>query len=184
MAVKGTGTKGYGGRKQPPREKKHYIKSAITIALGLVALLVFWPRMTVQLAQSMNPQDVLGGSFTITNNTLLIPFRDVSVFLGLCGIELVQDGPFDPDNFDCPVEKAGRLTVEPWKHHLLNSDQSWTLTFNEVVHSYPNKVGGFDLGCVITYHWWFLPMQFTKAFRFVTRKQPDGTMQWFALPVD
>jgi hypothetical protein len=64
------------------------------------------------------------------------------------------------------------------------ADQPLSIVFSDILEEPPNKVAGADLMGIVTYQWWFVPIQFQKHFRFVTRKQPDGTLQWYSLPIE
>lgn len=54
----------------------NFLKGAIALFLALV---IFWPRPTVELIPATDPQNPTSASFIITNSTFLVPLDNVTV---------------------------------------------------------------------------------------------------------
>jgi hypothetical protein len=166
--------------KEPPKRSFGWIATPAGLFL---ALIVFWPRPTIDLAQPSDPQNPYSASFTVTNNTPLVPLEDVTVGVGICQ-SVTEPIPFNYD-YHCDTDRLTMISFTEWQHQYISADQKLGVSFENVIRVAPDaKLAGGDLAAIVTYHWWFMPYEFKKSFRFVTRKSANGTLQWFSRPVD
>jgi hypothetical protein len=168
----------------PPKERMEPLFNWLKGAVGLLlALIIFWPRPTVDLVQPTDPQNPYSASFTITNSTFVAPLDDVTIGVGIC------QSVTEPSQFDyghhCDTDNLTMFTEKEWSDQHLSADQKLGVSFGQVIQLAGGaKLSGGDLAAIVKYHWWFVPYEFTKTFRFVTKKQADGTLHWFSRPVD
>jgi hypothetical protein len=153
--------------------------TAITV-LGLVAtVLTLWPRVVVDSSEPVDPKNPLSASFTVIN-TGYLPLRDVTVLLGV-GRIVFGTGRLDPNvvpNF------RSRLVRPEWQHHRLAMDERFAVTVGDLFRTDSTaRVSAADIAVVVTYKPWLLPLSGEKVFRFVTKRQTDGLLYWYPLPL-
>ena len=158
----------------------NFLKGAIALFLALV---IFWPRPTVELIPATDPQNPTSASFIITNSTFLVPLDNVTVGMGICQ-SVTEPSIFHLD-FHCTTDDLTTFTTNEWSHLHLGPDEKFGLSFGQVIHLAGGaKFAGADLAAIVKYHWWFVPYEFHKTFRFVTKREEDGTTRWYSRPSD
>jgi hypothetical protein len=167
----------------PKRTLRVTPTSVITLVGFLVALLIFWPRVTVEFTDPVDPANPLSSKVTITNATFIAPLESVTVALGLC--QLATD-PLEIDpHLPCNTSKVASFVQPSWTHHYLAADEAYGISFGDIFAPPPNgRISGADVSAIVIYHWWFIPFECRTTRRFVTRKQEDGKLHWFPQPLD
>ena len=151
--------------------------------LGLtVAILIFWPRPTIEYAEPVDPENVMSATFTVVNSTFMAPLEHVSVGMGVCDISFAPEFVPSPT---CNTATVGVVPWPEWSDHYLSSDEKFGISFGRIFGiQHGSTFSGADVQVVITYQWWFVPHEFEKHFRFVTKKQSDGKLHWYSQPIE
>jgi hypothetical protein len=187
MGKKRNGTGRHGREsslKTPPKRSLVVTPGGVLAFVGLVvALLIFWPRVTVEFADPVDAANPLSSKVTITNATFMVPLETVTVAMGVC--QLATD-PLEIDpGYPCNTSKVASIVPLNWSHHYLAADEAYGISFAEVFGAPPNgRITGADVSAIVTYQWWFVPIQCRTTRRFVTRRQGDGKLHWFPQPID
>jgi len=167
----------------PRKGRDGWVESVTGVVLALVALSVFWPRPTVDMTPTTINGDPYSAGFTVTNNTFLVPLRDVGIGFSICQ-SVTEPMRFDP-NGHCDTENLLKITTPEWSHQHLSHDEKFAISFGQVIPSGGNaKLAGADVAVQVDYQWWFFPLQFHKSFRFATKKDADGNLQWHSRPLE
>jgi hypothetical protein len=154
------------------------VLGAATLFGGMAAIVTFLPRVVVSPPSDLIDQkNVFDVSFDITN-TGFIPLRDA----GACFVlgEILMGGP--------PTKLKPGFRLNPglpkicrdmWQHHDLGLDDRFTIRLTDV---FPQAMEA-DIGIVVHYHPWFLPIAREKIFRFVADRDMNGKANWRSWPL-
>jgi hypothetical protein len=190
---------------EPPWWKKHWMRvvgiSTFVVALvGFVsALATFVPRVTVDAGSLIDPADPLSVPFTITNTTV-VPLEHVSGMVGICRIWLGDRLKIESTAGDCSKSNYALLVHPPWQEHRLASDQAFTITLRDAVQAsgmkeyaeqFPKYLpegrvsySSADISVIVTFHPWLLPIERRKEFRFIGKRESNGTFVWQRQSID
>lgn len=146
---------------------------AVTIALALVGLFVFWPRMTVDaLTTSFDPLDPHPLQFRILN-TGLLQLQNVQLVLGLCEI-----APLPPKTAKSADDCSGtRIIPKQRALGTISVDEPVSFRVDDVFY-HRVGVGSYDISIVVEYKPWRIPIKCERQFRFYTRLENDGRLSW------
>jgi hypothetical protein len=167
----------------PPSLRRRIVEwlLGITTLLGFfIGLLVLVPRITVNPEGTLNPSNPYPISFGITNIGY-IPLVNVQPMLGICTF-VVGEPETMPDR--CQGQLGSRLVPTKWFVRRLAIDEKSVIRLDDVFGLNGNKFGGADISIVIRYQPWHIPIHQETEFRFVTRKENDGTLSWLPRPVE
>jgi hypothetical protein len=178
--------------KQKPKKKIFSIRSVLKlIPIGIIiALISFYPRISVTPSDIIDSSYPLSSSFTITNNNI-VPIHNLNIKMGLAKIVYghAKSQSYDEYNkeFDIPrnVGFGTTFTNPKWLNHRLSMDERLTISIED---QFKNIDKMPEIGAVIeievNFHPWFIPIKLEKFFRFATRKQPDDHIYWYSLPIE
>jgi hypothetical protein len=145
----------------------------LSIIGGMAALLTFLPRPTVTVHDPVDPFNVMSASFDIAENGF-VPLRRVGTALALRQLNL-GNTVFEGD------PRFGTRFIKPeWRGQTLHMDEHLTVTPSDFF--YRAKDG--YIAIVVEYQPWFLPFYREKIFPFITHRQTNGRLYWYALPVE
>lgn len=145
-----------------------------TLIGGVGAVVVFFPRIVVSPPSAViDPRNAVSVSFDITN-TGIIPLLDVSASLGIG--QMVMNGKLDRavPSFDT------RLFRPEWGHHRLGMDERFTMVLSDMIGL---PIEAADIGIVVDYNPWHVPIRRRKVFRFVAAKGYDSEPRWKSWPL-
>jgi hypothetical protein len=168
---------------EPPRGIRAH-KTLLAWLLGVATILggiaVVLPRPAVIQSDPVDSSNPFSASFTITNSNI-VPLRNVTAFLAIGEITF-ENGPVPTITGD---EDFGSELFRPeWKNHSLDMDERFTITPADIFKCCDsNKVSSADIAISVMYQPWFLPWKREKKFRFVTKKQTNGLLYWYAAPL-
>jgi hypothetical protein len=190
-----------------PKPKKEWtqFRKLVAVVLGLATLLgvpaaivVFWPRVTVDILAPENPLNALSAPFVVTNIGIM-PLRNVSFSMGVCRITLkmpngsplnivgTPDHPIDPSTPRCATSNGARFATPSWSNHRLAPDERYSGNLADP-HTFDagsnNLISDADISMVVSFRPWVIPWTKEAEFRFVTKPQPDGTLRWFPRSLD
>jgi hypothetical protein len=149
----------------------------------IISVLIFWPRVTLEYGEPVDPENSLSATFTVVNSTFIVPLQDVAVKMGVCQIMFGSN----PLNLRGRCNNSDPITWSKpeWYHHRLTADERYGISFGDLINPGPGaKLSGADVSVVVTYQWWFIPIKCRKVYRFVTRVQSDGKLHWYSQPLD
>ena len=161
----------------PSRGRKisRWIWGGIVVLATLSGLVVWLPRLTVDPGGQIDPAMSSPIQFTITN-TGIVPLWNVRPAIGICQLAFGQ--PFDPKH-QCHTSGLARLVPTLWFSRRLGMDERHTIRLDDVFKvSRGLEFTGADVSIAIYYHFWFIPIQQHKEFRFFTRQERDGKFSW------
>jgi hypothetical protein len=156
------------------------ISTPLNFGLAMLSLLVFWPRMTVDAENQIDPANPHPIMFKVTN-TGLLTLRDVKPMLGIC-----QYGA-KVNSLETRCNGALRSRLVPLLLHAgtLQSDEKDSFRLDDVFNLLPGvRLEGADISIVINYN---LPafnficvyvVSCEAEFRFITREEADGKLSW------
>ena len=155
-----------------------HIFGGIALVVGFVA--IFYPRISVSPASSLDPKSALLTPFVISNEGN-IPLTNIVICLGLNKIKtqtkhghiehVSYDGPFSA--LFCDPETAVSVLLPSEKYTVLSP-----LQFN------PNGSVAFaDIAIIVNFNPAFFPIKMKKVFRFITTTGADGKLYWYAQPL-
>ena len=154
-----------------------FLLSAVAGIIGIIYNL--WPRPQVMKGDLIDPSNPFSASFTIINSSV-IPLRDVTVAVGVGQIVPAtkeMDRTFVP-TFESEIVRSG------WDRHSLGIDEKFTIALEDAFRPSPDaRFSGADIAIIVNYKPWFLPLAGKKIFRFVTRRESDGHLYWFSVPL-
>jgi hypothetical protein len=194
--------------KPKPKSKKEWtqLRKLMAAVLGLATLLgvpaavvAFWPRLTVEIGEPRQPSDPFSAPFTVAN-TGIMPLRKVSFNVGLCKVFILTVGPNGrPITFNivgtpdqqaaattppCSAPNGALLTSSEWANHRLAPDERYTGSLADMHFLSGGQASEADITMVVTFQPWIIPKTAKSEFRFVTVRQPDGTLRWVSRTLD
>src|ERR1039458_1485171 len=174
-------------KKPQTAEKRKTLTSVLSVVLaiatllgGLVAIVTFVPRPTIEPNGVADPLDPLSTSFTIVNNSFF-PLEDLGVSFGTNQLAM-EPAQIDP-NMKFTVPFGLQFTTDKWQHHRLLMDERYTIGLGEIIQvKPPARLAGGDIGIIISYKPWFMPCTREKRYRFISHKENDGQIRWYSHP--
>ena len=163
---------------------------SISVIVGLaVAIVAIWPRVSIDPGSASDPSDPFTATFAVSNKGN-IPLYIASVDFVLCWMTTNANANIaGPNHKNCnrPGPPGWDIPNE-WKNHPLGIDDAWTIALSDKVHN-PDPTRRFKMTSVdgifvVSYGPKYLPPWWEKQFRFTTKQQPDGQLQWFHTPID
>lgn len=143
----------------------------LSIIGGLAALLTFLPRPTVTVHGPVDPSNVMSASFDIEERGF-VPLRRVGAALAIRRLN-VGDAVFEG------APRFGTRFIRPeWRGQKLDMDDHLTVTPSDYFF---RATDGY-IAIVVEYQPWFLPLHRERVFPFVTHRQTNGRLYWYALP--
>jgi hypothetical protein len=147
----------------------------VCVSLGLLALVVLWPRVSVDFEGIPNPSQPWNASFKIAN-TGFIPLVDVQPLIGLCEI-IVEDQNVVPQR--CNGRSATRFAIATLYKGRLVRDEGFSFLLDDVFRLAPGAtLTHAEISVGIDYQPWFVPYHRTADFKFGTRRENDGRLTW------
>jgi hypothetical protein len=161
----------------------------VSVALGVLGLVVFWPRVTVEAAREIDPDAPQGISLKITN-TGVLPLRNLQPAIGF-GVLAPQGVPVP----DLPVTGpfTGRLAFRPWFAKSLAMDEQYEIKLdatssaaNDGIFFFPPdyKLARLDFSLVLVFNPWIFPVRCEKEFKFATRIESNGKLSLMPQPIN
>lgn len=148
--------------------------SALFVTLSLIATLItlftLWPRPIVTVSAPVDPSNTMSAQFDVVNGGF-VQLRYVGAALALGRIRL-GSGILQGTNFET------RLVRPIWRGYTLNMDERFTMTLSDLFY----RASDADIEIVVDYQPWMVPVHRQKTFRFVTHRQTNGRLYWYALP--
>jgi hypothetical protein len=177
------------------------IVSAMVTFIGLfLALLVLWPRVTVDAVGQADPQNVYSQSFLV-KNIGYTPLNHMRLAIAPCMLE-TEKGDLKARAIDSNRKciPSLHITNPKWEDVYLAMDESFQFRLDEKldISGHPNvkpilsaqnisqPLKG-DFVVSISYQVWFWPFKqwpLQKAFRFIVEPQSDGKLQWKSRSMD
>ena len=136
-------------------------------------MLTFLPRPTVTVHDPVDPSNVMSASFDIENGGF-IPLRRVGISLAIRHLK-VGDSIFEGE-----PAFTSRFFRPEWRGESLRMDEHLTITTS----AYIDRATDGYIAIVVEYQPWFLPLHREKVFPFITHRQTNGHLYWFALPAE
>lgn len=170
-------------KKKPQFKKTRYLPSAIGFLfalLGAIAtVLALLPKVTIDSSVPVDPTNPFSASFTIINSGY-IPLWSTDVSIGI-GQVVFEPAQVDPNLFP---KFENRFTPPEWLNHRLSSDERFTVTIGDIFQmGHGVRLSGADIVISISYKPWILPFRSETVLRFITKKQSDGRLYWYSLPL-
>jgi hypothetical protein len=166
------------------RLKKRASWGGVLSLLGLLSALgfAFWPRVSIAVADPVDPPNRFSTAFTIAN-TGLVPLENVSavVYLGEIAFGKFSINPPHSFRYD------SKLAPQFWSGHRLSSDERFTITLTDILQYNsrdPEYFRGADIAIGVSYQVWKIPITLERQFRFTTKRQSDGQLYWYSSPMD
>ncbi len=164
------------------------VSASAVVILGVVTgLLNFLPRVTVDMAASVNKKNPVALS-VIVRNTGYIPLNNVRIQMGLCvldlgRINLVGEG-YDKITKTCqrPLETRFFLYDHDWTADNLVVDRSMGINIGDLWGFGPGfELKKGDISIVIEYYPWLLPIKLEREFSYRANIQDTDAVVW--LPI-
>ena len=172
------------GPRTEPTETKGWAQRWWAVLLGIcsvvggpAAIVGFLPRIVVSPPSVATPaENVFDISFDIVNSGV-ISLKHVSACLAVGEIvsaphRLDQGLIFDPD-------KMSELCRNTWGPHDLEADERFTIKLTDIA----SMASEADIAISVRYRPWFLPITQKKIFRFIARKDINGSATWRSWPL-
>jgi hypothetical protein len=148
-----------------------------TLVGGLASFVTFWPRPVVYPPTvPFDTGNALSVSFDVSNLSV-VPLLDVDVLVGIG--QIVATGGSRNRNFRPSF--CTRFFIPEWQHHNLYLDDRFTINTADL---FPANIAYADIAIVVTYKPWIIPLRREKLFRFVTRRENNGSVRWRSQPID
>lgn len=145
----------------------------LSIIGGMAALLTFLPRPTVTVHDPVDPSNTMSASFDIGESGF-VPLRRVGTALALRRLNL------GTAFFEGDPGFGTRFFRTEWRGQTLHMDEHLTVTPSNFFY---RAEDGY-IAIVVEYQPWFIPFHRERIFPFITHRQTNGRLYWYALPAE
>jgi hypothetical protein len=154
--------------------------TGFALVLGLPGTIEFYvPKVIVMQSDPVDASNAFSAAFTITNIGGL-PLQDVTV--GFVLGELMIGRLYPKAN--TPPDFASAIVPSGWSEHTLSPNERYSITPADLWSLAPgSNVEYADIAFVVFYHSWFDPRVHKALFRFQTKRQSNGRIYWYPVPI-
>lgn len=147
-----------------------------TLIGGIAAVVTFFPRVTVNISDPVDPNDPFSSTLTVAN-TGYIPLDSVGFAVALRNISVPSGAGFVGGS-----DYTSLLAPDIGKARNLSLDDKFSVPFNGVFEGDKDDLNGADLAILVFYKVPILHLQKTKLFPLKLLRQSNGNFYWFSDP--
>lgn len=155
------------------------IFTGFVLVLGLPGTIDFYvPAVNVTQSDPVDPSNAFSAAFTVSTISKLPLHVTVGFALG----ELMM-GRLYPKANTSP-DFASVIVPAEWSEHTLSPNERYAITPADLWSPAPGSHLEYaDIAFVVFYRSWFDPRSHKALFRFQTKRQSNGRIYWYPVPV-
>lgn len=151
-----------------------YLLAIATLVGGVAGAVTFLPRVSVSVADPVDPYNPLSSAFTVTNNGY-VPLKAINLTFGFRLLEGV-DAPVTPRP-EPSKEIYTRFRRPEWTPFDLTIDQTHTVTPGDIFRM---NIRDGCIALIVSYTLPLFPFRMEKFFPFRAHGQSNGRFYWFS----